>query len=180
MALDKLFSNLVDSPSAKGALGGAASGAMVSLLMNKKARKKIGSGALKLGGAAALAGVGYFAYNKWKQGQPTGTPGAAATAAPVSQQPASTPAPVALQAPPPVNDSLAMKMVLAMVAAANADGNIDNQEMDVLLNAVDQAGLTSDENAQLTTALNQPPTLEEVAATAANQEEAAEIYGAAA
>ena len=67
MPIDKLFANLNESPSAKGALSGAASGAMVSLLMNKKARKKIGKSAAQLGGIAALAGVGYFGYKKWQE-----------------------------------------------------------------------------------------------------------------
>ena len=81
MPLDQLFSSLTNaksdpramlgsllgSPGSQGALGGAASGALVSLLMNGKARKKIQKHAVKVGGMAAVAGLGYYAYRKWQQ-----------------------------------------------------------------------------------------------------------------
>jgi uncharacterized membrane protein YebE (DUF533 family) len=189
MALDQLFGalsngssdprsllgGLLGSSGAQGALGGAASGAVVSLLMNPKARKKIGKHAVKVGGVAALAGVGYLAYRQWQQGrQPR--PGV----------------PTATNVPPPVpidlesasvevnvSTELPMKMVLAMIAAAAADGTIDGTEMNALLGAIEQAPIEADEKSRLTAALNAPPTVEDVAALATGPEEASELYGAA-
>lgn len=166
-------------------MSGAASGALVSLLMNKKARKKMGSGALKLGGAAAVAGAGYYAYKKWQQHQATSAYNQNAGLAPatdVQQQPASPEAPATPPAAAPapvVNDALAMTMLEAMIAAASSDGHIDDAEMDTLMQAIDNAGLTAEENARLTATLNNPPAVEAIAAKVRSEEEAAEIYGAA-
>ena len=58
MSINKLFDTLANSSTAKGALGGVAGGALASMLIHPKARKKLGKTAVKVGGAAALAGVG--------------------------------------------------------------------------------------------------------------------------
>lgn len=196
MALDKLFAALSDgnadprsllkgftgSSGAQGALGGAASGALVSALMNAKARKKLKKNAVKFGGVAALAGVGYFAYRQWQQGR---SPGAAETPPPppaLAEAPPPPPPPLSLEAATtevPVSDALAMKMVLAMIAAAAADETIDSEEMTALVGAIENAPVTPDERSKLTAALNHPPTVESLAAMAADQEEASELYGAA-
>ena len=198
MSLDSLFSSLSNSKSdpksllggllgssgAQGALGGAASGALVSLLMNGKARKKIQKNAVKVGGMAAIAGVGYFAYQKWQQSKQD--------AAPAQVQVLPAAAPAANLIPPPLPPDLAgasfqvrvtgelpMKMVLAMIAAAAADGTIDSVEMSALADAIDNAPVEAAEKARLTSALNKPPTVEEIAGLANGPEEASEIYGAA-
>ncbi|MBW7896979.1 MAG: DUF533 domain-containing protein [Opitutaceae bacterium] len=175
MPIEKLFQNLSANPAAQGALGGAASGALVSLLLHPKARKNLGSAALKLGGAAALAGVGYYAYRKYKETKP------AATGA-VGQPPVVAPVPPvapALPAAPAVSPTLAMTMIKAMIAATAADGTIDGTEMDKLLQALDTAQLTAAEKGELTAALNRPPAVEDIVAHVTGPEEAAEIYGAA-
>ncbi len=193
MPIDQLFSSLTSSSSAKGALSGAASGAVVSMLMNKKARKKIGGSVATIGGAAALAGVGYFAYQKWQKSKAGGA-GAAFAVRPADQNSAparSSSADSGVPAVPSVlpaasgtalqvSDSLAMKMVKAMIAAAYSDGHIDDAEMDQLENAVASANLTAAENREMMAALNAPPSAQEIAALAESPEEAAELYGAAA
>lgn len=202
MPIDSLFSsltkgqsdprcvigNLIGSPGAQGALGGAASGAAVSLLMNKKARKKLQKNAVKVGGVAALAGVGYFAYQKWQQSRdaappPPPVPGHPASAPQLpSPEPAPPPPPanlVAASATVRITGELPMKMVLAMIAAAAADGTIDSVEMNALAVAIDEAPVEPEEKKRLTSALNEPPTVEAVAALAEDPAEAAELYGAA-
>ena len=72
-----------------------------------------------------------------------------------------------------------MKLVLAMIAAAAADGSIDPVEMRGLATAIDAAPVEPDEKAKLVAALNQPPTVEAIGALATSPEEASEIYGAA-
>jgi uncharacterized membrane protein YebE (DUF533 family) len=192
MPLDQLFSGLSDgnldprsvltgllgSPGTQGALGGAASGALVSLLLNEKARKKLSKSAPKVGGAAALAGLGYYAYQQWQRSR--------------ASAPAAAPAPALPTSPPPlppdfgaaaaevrVSSDLPLKLVLAMIAAAAADGKIDDAEMDALMNAIDQAPLEPDEKSRLTAALNDPPTVEGLASLASDEEEASELYAAA-
>ncbi|MGF1484152.1 MAG: tellurite resistance TerB family protein [Opitutales bacterium] len=185
MPIDKLFNQMLSSPSAKGALSGAASGALVSALLNKKARKGLVGGAAKVGGLAALAGVGYLAYKKWQdhKGRPeavqpasapgNGTDAQRPAAAPLSLEAASTSAPA-------VSNETGVRMLQAMIGAASADGHIDQAEMQQLMEAIDQAGLSADENAAITASLNQPPTAEAIAEGVTDPEVAAEIYGAAA
>lgn len=181
MSLNSLFNQLLSSPGAKGALGGAASGAMVTALLNKKARKQLMGGAVKVGGLAALAGVGYVAYKKW-QSMPRNT-AAPHASSPLPSTPAPQPlaaAPALTAAAPAVSDSLAMKMLMAMIAAASADGRIDAQEMDQLFKAVDSADLTSSEHDTVMAALNAPPSIDAICEGIADPESAAEVFGAAA
>ena len=186
MPFDRLFSEFKSSSTAQGALGGAASGAMVALLMNKKARKNLGGTALKLGGAAAVAGVGYYAYQQWPKRKSPGvgemTSTSASVSAPVSL-PALARASVAPVNEPPalpvVDDSLAFKMIKTMIAAAQADGQIDDAELAKLEEAVHSAGLSPAEDAAVMAALNTPVTMEEIAQWPASPAEAAELYGAA-
>lgn len=190
MSLDSLFSSLsnsksdprallgglLGSPGTQGALGGAASGALVSLLMNGKARKKIQKNAVKVGGMAAVAGIGYYAYQKWRGSQQSApVQGLAAPSAP-PPLPAGLPEASARLT---LSAELPMKLVLAMIAAAAADGTIDRVEMAMLATAIDDAPVDATEKSRLSQALNQPPTVEDIAALANGPEEASEIYGAA-
>ena len=178
MPFDRLFSEFKSSSAAQGALGGAASGAMVALLMNKKARKNLGGTALKLGGAAAVAGVGYYAYQQWQKRKSSGTSGSASSLepAPASLAMAPVDAPPAL---PLVDDSLAFKMIKTMIAAAQADGQIDDAELAKLEEAVHSAGLSPAEDAAVMAALNTPVPMEEIGRWPSSPAEAAELYGAA-
>lgn len=184
MPIEKLFQSISQSPSAKGALSGAASGAFASLLMHPKSRKKLGSTALKVGGAAALAGVGYLAYQKWQRAQS----GAAAGVAPAQTPPAGRPdegaEPLGLSLSGAarevsVTPRVSVALLKAMILAASADGHVDEAEMEALMMAMEEAGLSAEESRDLTAALNRPPALEEVAALADTPEVAAELYGAA-
>jgi len=166
------LASLFSAPGTQGVLGGAASGAAVSLLMNKKARKKLGKTAAKVGGAAAIAGVGYLAYRTWQNRNDGGAQAAPPPPpVPASLEMASEEAPVA--------ELLQVKMILAMIAAASADGTIDGQEMDGLLCAIENAPIDPAGKSQLTAALNEPPSVEEIAGLVSGPEEASELYGAA-
>lgn len=180
MAIDKLFSSLTQSPGVKGAIGGAASGALVALLMNEKTRKKVGKGAVQLGGMAALAGVGYYAYQKWQNSKAVAAASNSGTIVDEARPVAAPSGPVrALPELPPVSDLLGMKMILAMIAAANADGTIDAAEMEHLFESIENATLSPAEKATLTAALSQSPTIEEIALGLDSEAQRSEVYGAA-
>ena len=176
MAIYIFFKNLMQSPSAKGALGGAASGAVVSMLMSKKARKKLGKTSMSVGGTAAVAGLGYYAYQKWRSSKSSpatfpSTPNQAGSAPPTSQS--ETPAP-----PPTLETGLQVKIVLAMIAAAAADGCIDRDEMNNLFQSMNSAELSSEEKSHLTATLNNPPTAQDIADLATTTEIGVELYAA--
>ena len=182
MAIDSFFKKLMDSPSAKGALGGAASGAVVSLLMNKKARKKLGKTAVTAGGAAAVAGLGYYAYKKWQGAKDSSSASSqplSASSTPSPTQLAAAPTLTPTLAPVPVDPSLNVKLILSMIAAAAADGTIDPNEMDTLFASMEGSGLSAEEKGKLTAALNNPPSAEEIAALSGSPEESSELYVAA-
>lgn len=171
---------LLQDPAAKGALGGVAGGAATSLLMNKKARKKLGKTAVNVGGVAALAGVAYWAYQKYQ-----GRQGAQAAAAGPEQSATGevTAPPAGSSFLPGPNDTaacnaLAIKLVRAMIAAASADGQIDGAELKQVLAAIQQADLNPADKAAMLQAMNTPDTLDGIAALADSQEVATELYAA--
>lgn len=165
MSFNHLLDSLLSSPGAKGAAGGAASGALVSLLMNKKARKGLGKTAGKVGGAAAIAGVGYFAYKKWQQSRTTGT-AAAGNSSPQGSK------------DPDIEEPLAATILKAMIAAASADGHFADVQMDTVFEALEQADLTPAEKQEITRSIDQPVTVEELAAKVNDMEQASEVYAA--
>ena len=128
MPLDKLLGDLLSSPTS-GKLSG---NSLAGLLLNKKTSKKIKKNAVRLGGAAALAGVGYLAYQEWQKSQRPPSASTPSTPPPLPGEAASGgPPPLpfensADQTPPlsgtDERDALAMKLVQAMIGAAHADG----------------------------------------------------------
>lgn len=96
--------------------GAAAAGAL-ALLLGTKTGRKIGGSALKLGSVAAVGGLAYQAYKKWQE----------------SQESESTIEPQYKlnQADGEVGqqDQQSLILLKAMLAAANADGHIDADEM---------------------------------------------------
>jgi uncharacterized membrane protein YebE (DUF533 family) len=176
MNLDKVMSNLAGSGVLGGLAGGAVSGALIS---NKKARKTAGT-ALKIGGLAALGGMAWKAYQGYQAEQG-------------KAQPASTDAaPGRLQADPvwggleekgfaldgadDRQGSRALLLIQAMIAAACADGHMDNDERERIMARVADAELAADEKAMVFDALHQPLSLSELSQRVDCPELAAEVY----
>lgn len=91
-------------------------------MLGKMMKKGGGSGLVKAGSMAALGALAYHAYQNWQKNQHT--PVAAAAAPPLTQQ-AFTPAGQAAEA--------AGRVILrAMIAAAAADGHIDDAEQQLI------------------------------------------------
>ena len=144
-----------------GAGGGAlAAGAMGLLLGNKRARK-LGGKALTYGGLAALGVIAYKAYGNWQAQQ---------ASAPRHE-------PQTLDRLPPAEVEQHSQAVLrALVAAAKADGHIDERERQLIDGEL--AKLDSDGQLQqwLQVELNKPLDLAELARAASTPEMAAEMY----
>ena len=75
-ALGKQSSNIKSSSNSSqlktlgaGAIGGGLIGMLMGSKKSKKMAKKMGSGALKVGGAAALGALAYKVYNDWQSKQ---------------------------------------------------------------------------------------------------------------
>lgn len=138
---------------------GAVSGGLVSLLMgskkSKKLGKKVGKNALKVGGAAALGALAYKVYNDWQGKQNT---------SPEHDQFNS-------------NDLIHNEIILkGMIAAAKADGHVDQAEMVRIEATLKEAGADSQLQQLLHSELNKPLDPTDIAQLARSPQQAAEIY----
>ncbi len=148
---DALLSNL-----GKGALAG---GALVAILGSRGGRKLAGTAAA-LGGLGMIGKVAADAFKSWKADQgedlAEGTPIAA-----LGDDAAEQRSKVLLQ---------------AMIAAANADGHIDESERASIQTSFGRLGLDENVRLMIESELAHPRSAAEVAAAADSTETAAEIY----
>ena len=192
-AVDSAKSKVANSGMA-GVAGGLAAGGLLGLLVgNKKARKtagKVAGNAVAYGGAAALGALAYRAYQNYQAGKqapqadsgPASTPGGAAPSPTATAEAAAPQAPPAgsrfLPATAPAGDGRPFELALikAMIAAANADGHIDQDEQSLIFKKVGELPLDAEDKAFVFDALGSPPSLQEIAGLAEGPEQAAEIY----
>lgn len=147
--------------------GAAAVGVLALLLGTRTGRKVTGVG-LKLGSVAALGGLAYQMYNRWQaENNPTATV--------ESNTPLLLPAP---EQQPVLSSEVLLK---AMVAAAKADGHVDEQELNTIRTKVSELQLDQNLNDLLMNELTQPLSAKEVAALAQGDQQAGlELYLASA
>lgn len=151
-----------------------ATGAIAAVLLGTKSGRKLAGNAAVLGGLAAIAGLGYQAYKKYQAGQ-------APAAEPVASAPAQLlppPADSGFVAPEAMSDDFALVLVRAMIAAARADGHIDETERRQIVGKLAVSGLSADATAFLETELANPIDLDAIIAAGKTEEERVEIYTA--
>lgn len=152
---------LIGGDFGKGALAG---GALGLLLGNRKARKMGGKVAM-YGGLAAVGALAYKAYGEWKQQQ--GGAGAAASSA----------APQTFDAlPPPELESHSQAILKALIAAAKADGHVDDRERQVIEGEFSRLEAAPEVRQWLQAELQKPLDPAEVASAATSPEMASEMY----
>lgn len=153
-----------------------AAGALVAVLLGTDTGRKVAGSALKLGGLAAVGGLAYKAYQNYKAGNAPQT-----TAAPDAE-------PQLL--PPPANDAFnpaqapqgetefALTIIRAMIAAAKADGHIDDNERKKISDKLGLAGIGSDAEQFVMAELNAPLDLDAIVAGARTEAQRVELYTA--
>lgn len=150
-------------------------GAIAGILLGTKGGREVTGAAVKLGGLAAIAGLGYQAYKNYQAGK------APATATPPQgdQQPELLPPPdnsgFATQA---VSDDFALTLVRAMIAASRADGHIDDAERAHIIDRLKVSGIGGDAAAFLEQELADPIDLDGIVAAAKTEEQKVELYTA--
>jgi uncharacterized membrane protein YebE (DUF533 family) len=164
----RLLDQLVGSGAAGGFAGGLAGGALANVLSGKKARKVAGS-ALQLGGMALVGGLAYKAWQNYQQGSD-------ATAGTVFATPAASSALL-----PASNDAagaraLSLLLARAMIAAAKADGQIDRQESQTILNRINSLDMPAEDKAFLFEEYGRPLDIPGLTAAVDSKEHAAEVY----
>lgn len=138
---------------------GAVGGGLVNLLMgskkSKKLGKKVGKNALKVGGIALLGGLAYKVYNDYQSKQSDSA----------SQEEFNA------------NDTIHQELIIkAMIAAAKADGHVDQAEMARIEEAIRQADADQDLQQLVHRELNKPLDPRDVANLARSPQQASEIY----
>ncbi len=155
-----------------GMAGGLAAGGLLGLLLgSKKARKSVGKlagGIVGYGGAAALGALGYRAYQQWQESQRASAGGAAAPAREADFLPDAAPA--------ADGRPFELALVMAMIAAANADGHIGPDEQRTIFDQAGKLSLDAEAKAFIFDAISKPPSLGEVAGLASTPAQASELY----
>ncbi|UTZ22503.1 tellurite resistance TerB family protein [Vibrio campbellii] len=138
-----------------GAIGGGLIGMLMGSKKSKKMAKKMGSGALKIGGAAALGALAYKVYNDWQSKQDA--QGVNETFDP--------------------DDNKHVKLILkAMIGAAKADGHVDEEEMARIEQALTEMGADDRVRQLVHQELHKPLDPAEIARLATSPQQASEIY----
>lgn len=102
----------------------------------------------------------------------------AAAAPPPPGSPPPPPPPSTPPPPPPVAEAQAMLTIRAMVAAAYADGTLDEAERRAILQRLSREALTPEERAALERELEAPWPVEELVAQVSSPAQAEEVYAA--
>ncbi len=198
--IDKVLGQLLNASQGKSLVGGLLVGGLAGALTGKTGQNMAKS-ALKLGGAAAVAGLAYTAYQRYRasqppNAQPTGFNHAQGSFPNFQAQPAASAAPATMPRveeiedilpprnsgylPPPedtaATEALSLKLIRAMIAAAKADGRIDAKESAQIFGQVDALGFDEEQKSFLLTEISKPLSAQEIAASARSPEEATEIY----
>lgn len=165
------------------ALAGALGGGLASLLLGSKGGRKLGKNVLAYGGIAAIGGLAYKAYRDYQAGQAGQqtqhqTRGSVPASGPVAMLPPPAESPFAIANAPQGADVFALELVSAMIAAAKADGHIDDQERARIFGRLSEGGLDAEEQAFLERELKAPLDIERIVKAAKNKEEAVELYAA--
>jgi uncharacterized membrane protein YebE (DUF533 family) len=153
---------------------GAALGGLGALILGTGAGRSLAGSAIKLGGLALISGLAYKAYQNYQQGLPPLT-GAKAGA---PQALLAAPGGSGFEAEATTNDQATL-LLRAMVAAAAADGRIDEAEQRKILSNFGTNDLNEAARQFFTREFAQPATVDELAQACSSPEEATKIYTAA-
>ena len=136
-----------------------AAGALAAVLLGTGTGRAVTGSALRLGGLAAIATLGYKAYQNYKNGDaPVAQSGEPDLIAPPSDSSFSTEA--------PENKEFTLVLVRAMIAAARADGHINDEEKAKIGDKLALSGMDRDAQDFLATELSAPVDLDALVAAA--------------
>lgn len=153
---------------------GAAVGGVLGLLMGSKRGRSMGGTALKYGGVAALGALAWKAYQDHQLRQ-AGAASVPATAPAARPAPVFT-APSFAALPAPQQEAHSRAMLKALIAAAKADGHMDEREQGLVHAELQRIEADTATRAWVDAELRRPVEPAEVAAAASGPEMAAEIY----
>jgi uncharacterized membrane protein YebE (DUF533 family) len=149
-------------------------GALAALLLGTGVGRGLTTSALKLGGLAAIAGLGYQAYKNYQQGN---QPGAGQAPTEPSQLPPPGESQFHLD-PNAADPDFALTLVRAMIAAAASDGTIDADERGRIVGKLGEAGVEAEAQTFIENEMANPVGLDHLVAAGTTEERKVEIYTA--
>ena len=152
---------------------GAALGGLGALVLGTGTGRSLAGSAVKLGSLALIGGLAYKAYQNYQQGRPLLTGGR-----PQQQALLAAPEGSGFEPSAVTNESAAL-LVRAMIAAAAADGRIDEKEQQKILGGLKQAGLAGGAEQFLAHEISNPATVDDLANAVSSPAEGVEVYTAA-
>jgi uncharacterized membrane protein YebE (DUF533 family) len=154
----------------QGNAGGILAGGLAGLALGTKSGRSILGTAVKLGGVALIGGLAYKAYQNYSQGKPLTSLGEPVAAAPQGSGFAEGDGD---------DNARALLMLRSMIAAAAADGVIDDTERARILGNLKQAGLDDEAASFIDEEMANPLDAAGLAGLSSSAETSAQIYTAA-
>jgi uncharacterized membrane protein YebE (DUF533 family) len=153
-----------------------ATGAIVAVLLGTGAGRALTGSALKLGGLAAIGGLAYTAYKNYQAGKAPGESVAGGAEPEILEAPKDSGF-----APEDIEQGeveFALVLVRAMIAAARADGHIDDAERAKIHERLQMSGLNSDVAEFIDNELAKPVDVESFVRAAKSDPQKVELYTA--
>jgi len=151
-----------------------AAGAIAAVLLGTGPGRQIAGSAVKLGGLAAIGGLAYKAYQNYKNGQ---TPEVSAQTQPELLPPPQDTSFHPSQMPGGETE-FPLVLIRAMIAAAKADGHIDDEERKKIGDKLALSGIGGEAERFLNDELANPANLDELVAAATTDAQKVELYTA--
>jgi uncharacterized membrane protein YebE (DUF533 family) len=150
-----------------------ATGALAAVLLGTGAGRALSGTALKVGGLAAVAGLAYKAYQNYQSGK---NPDQAANKGDLVPPPTDSSFNPGLA--PQGESDFALTLVRAMIAAARADGRIDEAERKHIGDRLALSGIDTEAETFLMAEMDNPIDLDALVASAQTDAQKVEIYAA--
>ncbi|MVA95753.1 DUF533 domain-containing protein [Nitratireductor sp. CAU 1489] len=152
-----------------------ATGALVAVLLGTGTGRAVTGTALKVGGLAAVAGLAYKAYQNYRAGDAPGSDPAAVEPELLAPPSDSEFRP---ETAPQGETEFALTLARAMIAAARADGHIDDEERGKIADRLRLSGIGEEAEAFLVSELKKPVDLDALVVEARTEAQRVELYTA--
>jgi uncharacterized membrane protein YebE (DUF533 family) len=154
---------------------------IAAVLLGTGAGRRLTGTALKLGGIAVIGGLAYKAYQNYRDGKDAGTE-VATDGTGTPKQPELLPPPSDTDfhpsASPQGESEFALALIRAMIAAARADGHIDEEERGRIADKLKLSGIGAEAERFLMDELEKPVDIDQLVASAQTEAQRVELYTA--
>lgn len=150
-----------------------ATGAIAAALLGTGTGRKLTGTAIKLGGLALVGGLAYKAYQNYQGGKQVQDANADREVLPPPDSTDFDP-----RSAPQGEGEFTLTLVRAMIAAAKADGHIDDAERERIVGKMRESGVDTDAERFMAEELKRPADLDALVATARTEAQRVELYTA--